>query len=262
MIMSPAGRTSWKRYVVENADWEWRGDKLWQRLASASAMPPGPVGLTAKFVGHVYADQNRSPAVRRTLKALLASLPPDAVALNVGAGRTVYPGVTNLELCDGPTIDIVGHGSQLPFRDGTVDLVIAQEVLEHVPEPFGLVAEIHRVLKPGGKFFCQVPFQIGFHPGPADYWRFSRQALEHIFSGPAWQREVLEISLGHGSGFYRIHVEFWAVTFSCISQRLYRPVKALAALLGYPLKFFDLITPRSREKDRIAAGYICVATKT
>lgn len=61
--------------------------------------------------------------------------------------------------------------------------------------------------------------------------------------------------------FYRIAVEFCAVTISCLSQRFYRPTKALAALILYPVKFFDLLTPYSKEKDRIPGGYLCVARK-
>jgi SAM-dependent methyltransferase len=209
----------------------------------------------------VYADQNHARVVRRTLEELIGRLSPQAVALNIGAGQTDYPGVTNLEICDGPAVDIIGHGSTLPFNDASVDLVIAQEVLEHVADYPALVCEIHRVLKPGGVFYCQVPFQIGFHPGPADYWRFSRQALEYLFSEPCWTRESLQITLGHGSGFYRISVEFLAVTFSCFSQRFYRPSKAAAALLCYPLKIFDLLTQYSLERDRIPGGYLCVARK-
>lgn len=258
MITRP---TAWRQQVETGREWEWRGGKLWHRMADPRAATSNPTGLGAKFVGFIYADQNLSRTVRRTLERLASELPMDAVALNVGAGQTNYPGFTNLEICDGPHIDIVGQGSRLPFRDDSVDLVIAQEVLEHVADFGSLVADIHRVLKPGGKFYCQVPFQIGFHPGPADYWRFSRQGLEHVFRQPMWEREGIEISLGHGSGFYRIFVEFCAVTCSCVSQTLYRPAKAAAALLGYPLKLFDVFTPYSQEKDRIPGGYLCVARK-
>jgi hypothetical protein len=73
--------------------------------------------------------------------------------------------------------------------------------------------------------------------------------------------EEVGISLGHGSGFFRIAVEFFAVTASCVSQRLYIPVKALAALVLYPLKTFDMITKHSAESDRIPGGYFCVARR-
>jgi SAM-dependent methyltransferase len=192
---------------------------------------------------------------------LLDQLPDDAVCVNVGAGLTQYKNVVNIEIRDGENIDIIGFGSSIPFVDCSVDLVITQEVLEHIGDYTSLINEVYRVLKPGGRFYCQVPFQIGFHPGPCDYWRFSRQGLEYMFSPPRWSCEKISITLGHGSGFYRIAVEFLAVSVSCVTQRLYRPTKVLAAIALYPVKFFDILTPFSNEKDRIPGGYFCIAKK-
>ena len=44
----------------------------------------------------------------------------------------------------------VGMGERLPIQDGVLDVVVIVDVLEHVAEPAGVLAEIHRVLKPGG----------------------------------------------------------------------------------------------------------------
>jgi SAM-dependent methyltransferase len=253
----------WHRSIKNHPDWIWRGDKLWHRAAVQIEPRCQNVSkVQSGFVANIYADQNRSKAVKTALQGLLDELNAETVAVNLGAGKTRYAGVVNLEISDGSNVDIVGHGADLPFKDDSVDLVIAQEVLEHVGDFTELVDEICRVLKPGGAFFCQVPFQIGFHPGPKDYWRFTLQGLEHLFSPPRWTREDLRITLGHGSGFYRIAVEFMAVNASCLTQRLYRPVKAAAALLFYPFKWFDFLTPFSAEKDRIPGGYLCIARKT
>lgn len=46
---------------------------------------------------------------------------------------------------------------QLPFADATFDKVICSEVLEHIPDYKGALAEIERVLKPGGLFCASVP---------------------------------------------------------------------------------------------------------
>ena len=45
----------------------------------------------------------------------------------------------------------------LPFPDASVDRVIASEVLEHIPDDAGAMAEISRVLKPGGRAAVTVP---------------------------------------------------------------------------------------------------------
>jgi SAM-dependent methyltransferase len=45
----------------------------------------------------------------------------------------------------------------LPFDDATFDVVVAGELLEHVRDPAGLVAEARRVLRPDGPFVASVP---------------------------------------------------------------------------------------------------------
>jgi len=50
-----------------------------------------------------------------------------------------------------------GSAYSLPFPNNSFDLVVCSEVLEHLHEYNDAVREIHRVLKPGGKFYASVP---------------------------------------------------------------------------------------------------------
>lgn len=50
-----------------------------------------------------------------------------------------------------------GDAVRLPFPDDTFDRIIAAEVLEHIPEDEAAIAELHRVLKPGGTIAITVP---------------------------------------------------------------------------------------------------------
>jgi len=52
---------------------------------------------------------------------------------------------------------IQGSGDRLPFLDGMFDLVALLDTIEHIPDEFGVLAECHRVLKPGGKLLITVP---------------------------------------------------------------------------------------------------------
>ena len=50
-----------------------------------------------------------------------------------------------------------GDATRLPFAPGTFDRVITSEVLEHIQDDVTAIAELVRVLKPGGTFACTVP---------------------------------------------------------------------------------------------------------
>jgi 2-polyprenyl-3-methyl-5-hydroxy-6-metoxy-1,4-benzoquinol methylase len=55
---------------------------------------------------------------------------------------------------------VQGNGTHLPIRSGYFDLVLCSEVIEHVPQPCQLVAELHRILKPGGTLIISTPNSI------------------------------------------------------------------------------------------------------
>jgi SAM-dependent methyltransferase len=50
----------------------------------------------------------------------------------------------------GPDGAVVADGYWLPVRDGGADVVFSSNVLEHVPDPIGLIEEMIRVTRPGG----------------------------------------------------------------------------------------------------------------
>ena len=52
---------------------------------------------------------------------------------------------------------VKGDALDLPYADGTFDCVVASEILEHVPEDDRAIAELVRVLKPGGALAITVP---------------------------------------------------------------------------------------------------------
>jgi len=222
-------------------------------------------GAVAKLVEAIYADHNRSRKVRQRLAALHRHLRDnDGLGLNFGAGRSgKVDGVVNLDVYPGEQVDVVYDGRTIPFEDATFDVVISQEVFEHIADPQAALDEVARVAKPGAQFFLQLPFVIGFHSVPGDYWRFSSTGIR-LFVESTGKFRVIEsaIACGHGTGFYRILVEFVAVTASALGGFLYRPAKLAAAILFYWVKLFDLITPLTSEPDRIAGGYYVVAVRT
>jgi SAM-dependent methyltransferase len=61
--------------------------------------------------------------------------------------------------------DILGDAHRLPFRDGSVDAIVAISVLEHLRYPAVALCEIHRVLRPGGALIGSVALVEPFHMG-------------------------------------------------------------------------------------------------
>ena len=81
-----------------------------------------------------------------------------------------------------PLVDLVARGEQIPLRSGRFDLVICTQVLEYVPDPSAVVAELYRVLKPGGCLLLSVPAS-GLQDAAEERWRFLPAALVQLLAG-------------------------------------------------------------------------------
>jgi SAM-dependent methyltransferase len=213
------------------------------------------------FVRHIYANHNDSPRIRAAIKRCLQSL-KDGRGLNIGSGSSWHTAsIINLDLCIGPQVNCVGNAEDLPFADDSFALIVTQETLEHVGNPEKAMEEIYRVTQPGGLLYCQLPFVIGYHPGPTDFWRFTREGIQQLVERHGFNCEEVSISVGPAVGFYRIATEFWASIFASFSKRFYKPAKGVFALLLYPIKWLDRFLLQSPEADRIAGGYYVFASK-
>lgn len=67
---------------------------------------------------------------------------------------------------DNPYLDEgkVGFGESIPYPDARFDLVFADNVLEHLPTPDQVFAEVARVLRPGGVFLAKTPNKWHYVP--------------------------------------------------------------------------------------------------
>src|SRR5476651_171093 len=71
----------------------------------------------------------------------------------------------------------IGFDSKTTLPDGYADIVLSNQVLEHVDTPQGYLQEAMRVLKPGGSIICTTHGYWFYHPTPNDYWRWTSAGL-------------------------------------------------------------------------------------
>lgn len=106
----------------------------------------------------------------------------DGLVLDLGAGnpKFSFPNVCQVEIRQYPETDIVVGEGRIPLCDTSVDAVISEAVLEHVKDPFLHIAEIHRVLKPGGEVLLDSAFMQPLHGYPSHYFNTTASALRHL----------------------------------------------------------------------------------
>jgi ubiquinone/menaquinone biosynthesis C-methylase UbiE len=156
--------------------------------------------------------------------ALFADLPGTVVELGAGTGANVrylksgtklvaiepnphmHPALTRSARRRGVELEIVPCGAErLPFADASVDVVISTLVLCTVDDVDAVLAEVRRVLRPGGRFLC-----IEHVAAPAWTWvgRVQRAVFgpwRWFFEGCHTHRD-LEVSI-RASGFDDVTVE-------------------------------------------------------
>ncbi|MEL7156728.1 MAG: methyltransferase domain-containing protein [Actinomycetota bacterium] len=95
---------------------------------------------------------------RRGASVVAVDLAGDELATTADTFAAMYGAG---EITDGISTGVAqADGLRLPFADGAFDRIIASEVLEHVPDDLGVMAELRRVLAPGGRLAATVPAAI------------------------------------------------------------------------------------------------------
>lgn len=86
----------------------------------------------------------------------------------------------------------------LPFRDASFDWVISFQVIEHIRDDRAFVAEIHRVLRPGGRFLVTTPnAPMSLTRNPWHVREYTPEELRQLLLGPFSEVEALGV-FGNG----------------------------------------------------------------
>ena len=152
--------------------------------------------------------------------------------------------------------DSFGDCHALPFADRAFDTAICTQVLEHVADPARVLAEIARVLRPGGVLLLTAPMIWPLHEEPFDFFRYTQHGLRHLLQAVGF--EVLqEVQRGRGASalgqaFLDLH---FADRRLALPGKIYRQV--VCRIVNQLCVWLDRIAPARR----LALGWAVAARK-
>ena len=153
----------------------------------------------------------------------------------------------------GPRTQVICDGHRLPFVDGAFDGVVIQGVLGNVADPWRVVGEIHRVLRPGGLVYSEVAFVQQVCMGANEFTRFTLLGHRRLY------RRFTEIDSGVHCGPAMAlgwSLRYFLMTFSGRSKLVHAGIRRLASLLFFWIKYFDeLLVGRPGAVDAASATY-------
>jgi SAM-dependent methyltransferase len=113
--------------------------------------------------------------------------------LDVGCGTKPYEPLfaayaasyVGVDRVDNPRADVRGAIEAIPLEDGSFDVVLCNQVLEHCDDPLQAVRELRRVTAAGGRVLASTHGVMPYHPSPTDYWRWTHAGLAKLFADSA-----------------------------------------------------------------------------
>ena len=167
--------------------------------------------------------------------------------LYLGGAGSRPAGYVNLDLFAVPGVDVAADAERLPFRGDLFQRVECDAVLEHVRRPEQVMAEIERVLAPGGYLHVVTPFCHPIHEYPRDYRRYTLDGLKELANG------FEPVAEG-----WRTGPTATLLVFAIEYAKLLLPWRAWRGLahgvlgwLLFPLRYLDLLLLRTPRAARI-----------
>jgi SAM-dependent methyltransferase len=139
----------------------------------------------------------------------------------------------------------------LPLPAASFDTVIAFNLIEHIFRHTELLQDSARLLRPGGTCYIWVPFLIGHHPDPHDYFRYTHEALVRLLEGAGFEQIRVR---GFGGRF----AAGLSVAGSAIPTR---PLRMIATLLALVLDRMYYRVARAGSRKDCALGYLAIGVR-
>ena len=202
-------------------------------------------------------------SLSRAITTLIGRVPKSPhhprLALDLGCDKSPYRDVLEragfvvktLDLDPRSGADYNGSVEATGLPDGSFDLVLCTQVLEHCDNPWRGIVEISRILTPQGYAILSVPHVWFYHPHPHDHWRFTQEGVVRLCrEGDLIPQSLMAqggtvLTVGQVLNFvvYGI-IGRWGAPFYCV-------VNAVA-------RFVDRLAPN----ELFAHNFACLACRT
>lgn len=107
-------------------------------------------------------------------------------------------------------VDVFYDGRHIPFPDVSFDAVFSSEVMEHIFNPYEILPEINRVMKPGARLLLTCPFVWPEHEVPVDYARYTGFALQHLLEQNGFRVLTLDKSGDFTLAIYQMKMVYFS----------------------------------------------------
>jgi len=158
---------------------------------------------------------------------------------------------------DNNEADIVANAESLPIKSNSIDIVLCNQLIEHVSEPTKIIVEINRILKEEGILILTAPQMGRLHGEPNDYYRYTKWGLKYLLEENRMKLEIIE---SHGGIFRAIgsHLNFFIIDYFGRSIYLKGVLRyTVININNFVFNFLDKLIPW--EKDTL--GYNIIAKK-
>ncbi len=110
-------------------------------------------------------------------------------------------------------VDVLCEAVDLKFPDQKFDTAFSTQVIEHVEDPFRMLSEANRVLKPGGIIIVSAPFCWELHEQPYDFYRYSKYGLQAMFKKHGFEILELKANGGKWAAIFQMNLNIIYSTF-------------------------------------------------
>jgi len=199
-------------------------------------------------------DNNYIPSkpIERAMKKFGRSFSKDQKILDIGCGFKPYQNFFNCEYIGIDPLpvtkpNVIGNAWDLPFDDNSFDGLVLNQALEHIAKTNKTIAEIKRVLKPGGRCIITVPQSMKNHSVPlpstqapvqnfnttdipywhVDYYRYTKFGLIYLF------QDFEIVSIQESNGYFSSLIQFKNYFLASLGLgHLFAPIYLVNNIIG------------------------------